>query len=190
MEFKAGQRVIAVANGLDYGRLSNYYGEGIEVHNYSIGYKGTVQSVHYDSLDIDFDGQRIIKGCSSSSFMLLDEFPMDYKEAFKVMIDGKTVEDEEGVLLKFVAPKFYYKYPSDTGFSDVSGVPWDSTKFREYTPKPKFKQGQIVEYEGNEYVRIAKVNNDLTYVITGIPNIYNDGTAFRVVSEDGLKEVQ
>lgn len=39
MNFKVGQRLIAVANGADYGKPDDYYGTG-ECHNYSKGAKG------------------------------------------------------------------------------------------------------------------------------------------------------
>jgi hypothetical protein len=65
MEFKVGQRVVAVANGVTYGENStNDY-----CHNYGVGWKGTVITQKASgALSINFDNGRVIKGCDESNY--------------------------------------------------------------------------------------------------------------------------
>jgi len=115
-----------------------------------------------------------------------------------------AMEFKDGIL----TPSFAVKYEVDSGQNiavyKVTGVVGDQTILRrisdsrvffvqsrflkEYVVVPKFTVGQVVEH-GNDYRRIAKVNKDLTYVITCAPQTYEGGTAYREISEDRLKAV-
>ena len=71
MEFQVGQRVIAVSNGVDYGRT---YTNMDYNHNYEVGWEGTVVELpHQGSLSIRFDNGRVIHGCMNSKFKEAEE---------------------------------------------------------------------------------------------------------------------
>lgn len=189
-KFKVGQRVVAITNGI---HAKDKGGRFV----YEAGWTGTVKSMSFvigfvDELTISFDNGVTIDGCNSRSFQALDEYPMDYTTAFKALIDGKMVEDSQGYVLRFDKDTVRFQCRTATGkFGNVTNVPTNE-KFREYIAKPKFKHGQFVEYanDTNGWYRIAKVNNDLTYVVTSMPSTFKDGIAYIAAKESELSEVQ
>ena len=117
--------------------------------------------------------------------------------------NASAMEFKDGTL----TPSFAVKYEAGIGTTiavyEITGVVGDQTIIKrisdgkvffvqqrflkEYVaPKPKFSVGQIVE-RGSGYARIAKVNQDLTYIITENPERYKDGSAFVVAKESEFK---
>lgn len=172
-KFKVGQRVIAVE----------------ETKNLRIGDKGIMLGTYDDNMvNIKLDNDSVQRPWYPFRFQTIDEYPMNYTVALHAMIDGKTVEDEDGVLVKFIAPHFYCKHSSDTEFV-YSHYVFTHSKFKEYVATPKFKRGDFVEYD-DEYARIFKVNDDGTYDITMQPSRYaSSDVVIQGKSEEELKEV-
>lgn len=90
--FKVGQKVIAIANGFNYG--SNSTTE--DCHNYAKGWTGEVTRVMSDgSIDVQFDNGRFIIECSGYNF---EEATM---EKFKVGQKVKILSGCYGDLAKY-----------------------------------------------------------------------------------------
>lgn len=82
MKFKVGTKVIAIANGVNYGL---WYGESKYCHNYAKGWTGVV--TEGDGLCVQFDNGRLIYGCDTNSFK---EVNMKFKVGQKVRIKDDT----------------------------------------------------------------------------------------------------
>jgi len=85
MNFKEGQRLIAVANGVDFGKPNASYSWTEQIHDYAVGWKGTMG----DNNVITFDNGRAIRGCDHRSF---DELKEETKmiKGDKVKVSGCT----------------------------------------------------------------------------------------------------
>jgi co-chaperonin GroES (HSP10) len=90
MNFKEGQRIIAVANGFDYGCSVDSRGSSY-THDYAIGWKGTMG----ESNIITFDNGRVIQGCDQHNFEELKE-ETKMKPGDTVLVKGC-----KGMMLKF-----------------------------------------------------------------------------------------
>jgi hypothetical protein len=183
MEFNDGQRIITIRDGCHVGTNGKF--------NYQVGQRGTMTNSALNI--ITFDNGEIVRGCSLQNFKeYKEDKTMDYKEAFKAMIDGKMVVDELGIILKFNqdTAKFYFKNKGRNDFREVSSMPKNSAKYTLYIPEPKFKRGDYVE-SSRAFHRISTVtykNGGYVYGITASAKTYEDKQAYETVSEDKLKE--
>ena len=175
MKFEVGQRVIAVE----------------EAPQLSIGDQGVVTSILGSHITVKLDNSIEELCWYPSRFQALDEYSMDYTTAFKVLIDGKMVEDEHGCILRFNKVDMRFQCRTETGnFINVDTVP-SNVKFKEYVATPKFKRGDFVECQGSYYrvSNVIKEGNDYFYKITGrtMSHSKSDGTK---VGEEEFREVQ
>lgn len=175
-KFEVGQRVIAVED-------ANYL---------SIGDIGTIHSIDSIYVDVKLDNDTEEFPWLHRRFQALDEYPMDYTTAFKALIDGKMVEDEQGCILRFSKVDMRFQCRTETGnFINVDTVP-SNVKFKEYVATPKFTKGQFVECNGS-YLRISQVTHnshgELVYGLTSNPTAYQEtfGSIYRC--EEEIKEV-
>lgn len=179
-KFKVGDNVRIVKNK-----------GGIEL-NVFIGFEGRVT-------EIDDNERCVVAGIHwdydvywfPDELELIDEHSMNYTTAFKALIDGKMVEDEYGYVIRFNKDtmRFQYRTEAFAEFTDISAMTNDG-KYKEYVATPKFKRGDIVEYD-DEYARVFKINDDKTYDITMQPSRYANGNiVIQGKSEEELKEVQ
>lgn len=106
MNFKVGQRVIAVANGFNYGGSDDPRGSLFN-HDYAIGWKGTMG----DDNAITFDNGRVIRGCDNNSLELINESEEETMETNAIR--GQATQYKVGTKVEIVHLREPKNYPSD-----------------------------------------------------------------------------
>lgn len=184
MNFKEGQRIIAIANGFDYGCKGTTF-EGLKEETkmkpgdtvlakgckgMMLKFNGKTGIIVENENDIIsefpyrvcFDGTGISCGYlfADSELELVDEYPMDYTAAFKALIDGKMVIDSEGSILSFNKDIMRFQCKTENGYVLNVDTVLNDVKFKEYVAAPKFKRGDFVttvHLKCSVYYRVFKV---------------------------------
>ena len=121
------------------------------------------------------------------------EYPLSFQEALKAAIDGKVVEDEYGILVRFDIDKCRFIVDSGSEKTEMKGEGLfkdkSEYKYRIYKPsaQPKFKRGDFVQYE-DQYYRVSTLfdNGFPTYGITKCPDRYERNETILKAKESEL----
>ena len=93
------------------------------------------------------------------------EYPLSFQEALKSAIDGKVVEDEYGILVRFDIDKCRFIVDSGSEKTEMKGEGLfkgkSEYKYRIYEAKPKFKRGDFVVWD-DMYYRILNVHQSIS----------------------------
>ena len=93
------------------------------------------------------------------------EYPLSFQEALKAAIDGKVVEDEYGILVRFDIDKCRFIVDSGSEKTEMKGEGLfkgkSEYKYRIYEAKPKFKRGDFVVWD-DMYYRILNVHQSIS----------------------------
>ena len=91
-DFKVGDKIIAIKNGIDYG--CNSYKEIEHIYDYEKGWIGVIMDmVNQLSINVEFNNGRTMVSCNGCNFELLEEKQMEFKvgdlvEITKELDDG------------------------------------------------------------------------------------------------------